>query len=82
MSIVKVKNKSNGVTYIYESNGYWDKEKQQARSIRKCIGKLDDETGEIIYSKKYLKENYISIKQNRRRTRNFRRFGEVFPRNS
>jgi len=59
MSIVKVKNKSNGVTYIYESNGYWDKEKQQARSIRKCIGKLDDETGEIIYSKKYLKEKEL-----------------------
>src|SRR5665648_1070419 len=26
MSIVYVKNKRNGVTYVYESTGYWDKE--------------------------------------------------------
>ena len=42
------KNKKNGVTYAYESEPYWDKEKQQGRSKRKCIGHVDTETGEII----------------------------------
>ncbi len=52
MSLVFVKNKRNGVTYVYESIGYWDKEKKQARNKRKCIGKLDSATGEIIASRK------------------------------
>jgi hypothetical protein len=52
MSKVFVKNKRNGVTYVYESVGYWDKEKKQARNRRKCIGKLDPLTGEIIPSHK------------------------------
>jgi len=52
MSLVHLKNKDNGVTYVYESTGYWDKDKQQARNKRKCIGKLDPITGNIIPSKK------------------------------
>ncbi len=56
MSIVHLKNKKNGVTYIYESSGYWDKEKRQARNTRTCIGKLDSDTGEIIYNKRYLEK--------------------------
>jgi len=52
VSLVYLKNKKNGVTYVYESSGYWDKEKQQARNLRTCIGKLDPVTGEIIPSKK------------------------------
>ena len=52
MSRVFVKNKLNGVIYIYESVGYWDKQKKQARNKRKCIGKLDPATGEIIPSHK------------------------------
>lgn len=58
MSIVHLKNKKNGITYVYESIGYWDKEKQQARNHRKCIGKLDPVTGEFISSKR-LKELQI-----------------------
>ncbi|WP_028977501.1 IS1634 family transposase [Sporolactobacillus terrae] len=53
MSLVYLKNKKNGVTYVYESVGYWDKEKKQTRNHRKCIGKLDPQTGELIPSKKY-----------------------------
>ena len=34
MSLVYVKNKNNGVTYVYESSGFWDKNKQQARNKR------------------------------------------------
>jgi transposase len=52
MSIVYLKNKKNGVTYVYESRGYWDKEKQQARNNRVCIGKLDPDTGEFVPSKR------------------------------
>jgi hypothetical protein len=52
MSRVFVKNKLNGVIYVYESVGYWDKQKKQARNKRKCIGKLDPATGEIIPSHK------------------------------
>jgi hypothetical protein len=48
MSIVKQTDKRTGTTYVYESKSYWDKEKQQPRSNRKLIGKLDEETGEIV----------------------------------
>ena len=47
-SIIKKLNKQTGVTYVYESESYWDKEKKQPRSRRKLIGKIDDTTGEII----------------------------------
>jgi len=52
MSLVYVKNKLNGISYVYESIGYWDKEKKQARNRRKCIGKLDPVTGILIPSHK------------------------------
>lgn len=48
MSLVKLKDKRSGTTYVYESESYWDKEKKQPRSRRKLIGKLDEETGEIV----------------------------------
>lgn len=53
MSLVKVTNKTNGVTYVYESTSYWDKEKKQPRNKRICVGKLDPETSEVIYNKRY-----------------------------
>lgn len=37
-----------GITYVYESTSYYDKEKHQSRSRRKLIGKLDPETGELV----------------------------------
>ena len=48
MSIIKQYHKDTGITYVYESESYWDKEKKQPRSRRKLIGNLVDETGEII----------------------------------
>ena len=48
MAIVKSKNKKTGITYVYESESYWDKEKKQPRSKRTLIGKIDEATGEII----------------------------------
>ncbi len=47
-SIIKVFDKRSGNTYFYESESYWDKEKQQPRSRRKLIGKLDPATGDMI----------------------------------
>ena len=47
-SIIKVFDKRSGNTYFYESESYWDKEKQQPRSRRKLIGKLDPATGEMV----------------------------------
>lgn len=47
-SIIKKFNKQTGVTYVYESESYWDKEKKQPRSKRKLIGKIDEQTGEIV----------------------------------
>lgn len=48
MSVIKHKDKRTGITYVYESESYWDKEKQQPRSKRTLIGKIDDATGEIV----------------------------------
>ncbi len=45
-------NKDTGVTYVYETTSYWDKEKKQPRNTKVCIGKLDPETGELIPSKR------------------------------
>lgn len=52
MSLVYVKNKKNQTTYVYESTGYWDTEKQQARNKRTCIGKLVE--NEFVPNKNYL----------------------------
>ena len=48
IAIVDVHNKERGVTYVYESHSYWDKEKKQPRSHRRLIGRRDPETGEIV----------------------------------
>ncbi len=48
VAIIKKYNKANKTTYVYDSVSYWDKEKQQPRSKRKLIGKIDPETGEIV----------------------------------
>ena len=49
-SIVYQTNPKTGAKYAYESVSYWDKEKQQPRSKRKYLGRVDPETGEIIRS--------------------------------
>ena len=48
MAIIKQLNKKNGVTYVYESHSYRDPETKQPRSTRRLIGKIDEETGEIV----------------------------------
>jgi hypothetical protein len=53
MSLIKAKNKKSGITYVYESESYWDKEKKQPRNKRKLIGKIDNQTGEIVPTRRY-----------------------------
>ena len=48
MAIIKQYHKDTDTIYVYESTSYWDAEKGQSRSRRKCIGKIDPATGEMI----------------------------------
>lgn len=51
-AVVFQTSKKTGITYAYESTSFWDKKKQQSRAKRKCIGKVDPETGKIIPTRK------------------------------
>ena len=53
MRLVYQKNKKTGITYVYQNEPYWDKEKQQSRAKRKLVGKLDPVTGEIVPTRSY-----------------------------
>ena len=48
MAIIKQFDKRSGITYVYDSKAYYDKEKKCSRAKRTLIGKLDSVTGEII----------------------------------
>ena len=48
MAIVKQLDKRSGITYGYESKSVWDKELKQSISTRRLIGRLDQNTGDII----------------------------------
>lgn len=48
MAIIKQYHKDTDTIYVYESTSYWDAEKGQSRSRRKCIGKIDPATGEMV----------------------------------
>ena len=51
MAIVTQTDKRSGITYAYDTEYYWDKDKKQSRSKRICVGKVDPVTGEIIPTK-------------------------------
>ncbi len=51
-TIVYQVDKRSGRKYAYLSEPYWDKNKHAPRSKRTYLGKVDEETGEIIYKKK------------------------------
>ena len=48
MAIVYQHDKRSGITYAYESESHWNKEKKQSRAKRKLIGRVDKQTGEIV----------------------------------
>lgn len=47
-AVVYQRDKRSGITYAYESISHWDKDKQQSRAKRTLIGRVNEETGEII----------------------------------
>ncbi|MDD4297853.1 MAG: IS1634 family transposase [Ruminiclostridium sp.] len=53
MGIIYQTNKKTGITYAYQNESYWDKEKQQSRAKRKLLGKVDPISGEIIPTRDY-----------------------------
>ncbi len=48
MAIVKCRDPRSGITYVYTSDCYYDEEQGKYRYKRKCIGKVDPETGETV----------------------------------
>lgn len=50
MPIVKYKNQS-GQIYAYDQKSVYDPQKKQSRPVRKYLGRVDPETGEIISTK-------------------------------
>lgn len=61
MAIVRVHNKARNITYVYESESYWDKDLKQPRSHRKLIGRLDPVTGEVVPTSRKAKEEGTTI---------------------
>jgi hypothetical protein len=53
---INLVNKKTGVTYVYESVSFRDKEKKLPRNKRTCIGKLDPVSGVLIASKRLTPE--------------------------
>ena len=52
MAILDIHNKKRGVTYVYDSHSYWDKELKQPRSKRRLLGRRDPDTGELVPTRK------------------------------
>ena len=52
MAIIDIYNKKRGITYVYDSHSYWDKELKQPRSRRRLLGRRDPETGELVPTRK------------------------------
>ena len=68
MATIYQTNKKTGITYVIESESYWDKEKQQPRSHRTIIGKVDPDTGDVVPTKKYNREKKASSPSKARST--------------
>lgn len=54
MGVIYQTNKKTGITYAYQNEAYWDKEKQQSRAKRILIGKVDSDTGKIVPTRPYV----------------------------
>ena len=61
VGIVKVHNKARNITYVYESESYWDKDLKQPRSHRRLIGRMDPLTGEIVPTGRKSAENASAV---------------------
>ena len=63
--------KKNGKAYVYSVESYWDKEKKAPRNKQVCLGRLDEQTGEIIPSsrKNRIEKRAASIPEVKARTK-------------
>ena len=57
MAVIYQTDTRSGITYAYEAEYHWDKKKKQSRSVRKLIGRVDKETGEIVPTDGRMKRN-------------------------
>jgi hypothetical protein len=51
--------KPNGSAYLYSVESYWDKGKKAARNKQVCLGRYNEETGELIPSKRRKKKAVV-----------------------
>ena len=63
MAIVTQTDKRTGITYAYEIQYFWDKEKQQSRAKCICVGKVDPITNENIPTRGRVKRKEESAKK-------------------
>lgn len=61
MGIIYWTNKQTGITYAYNNEAYWDKNKKQSRAKRTLLGKVDPVTGEIVQTRLYKKRERPEI---------------------
>jgi len=73
MGVIYQTDKRVGITYAYENESYWDKEKGQPRSRRKLIGRLDEATGDIVPTRGYKKKGKPAEDQVREQLTKIRR---------
>lgn len=52
IAIIRQYYKNTNTAYVYESESYWDKEKNHPGLKRRLIGKVDPVTGEIVIAGK------------------------------
>ena len=76
MAIVTQTDKRTGITYAYETQYFWDKEKQQSRAKRICVGKINPITNEIIPTRGRVKKKEESA-DNKISKRGPKTFGET-----
>ncbi len=60
MAILDIHNKKRGVTYVYDSRSYWDKELRQPRSRRRLLGRRDPDTGELVPTRRRVADPAIA----------------------
>jgi hypothetical protein len=52
MAYTTIHRKPNGAKYLYSVEGHWDSVKKQSRNKQVCLGRIDDQTGELIPSER------------------------------
>jgi len=57
MDNITIHRKKDGRAYAYSYESYWDKEKKASRNKQVCLGRYNEETGEITPSREYRKKS-------------------------